>query len=81
MALQYSCLENSMDRGGWQATVYRVIELDMTEATQHTLFSCQLQVLEVQEYTGTFYSRWHLDLMKYGRDGGEWRESIFMIMI
>ena len=22
--LQYSCLENSMDRGGWQATVYRV---------------------------------------------------------
>ena len=22
--LQYSCLENSMDRGDWQATVYRV---------------------------------------------------------
>ena len=22
--LQYSCLENSMDRGGWRATVYRV---------------------------------------------------------
>ena len=22
--LQYSCLENSMDRGGWQATVHRV---------------------------------------------------------
>ena len=22
--LQYSCLENSMDRGAWQATVYRV---------------------------------------------------------
>ena len=22
--LQYSCLENSMDRGVWQATVYRV---------------------------------------------------------
>ena len=81
MALQYSCLENPMDRGGWQATVYRVIESDMTEVTQHTLFSCQLQVLEVQEYTGTVYSRWHLDLMKYGRDGGEWRESIVMIMI
>ena len=24
--LQYSCLENAMDRGGWQATVCRVAE-------------------------------------------------------
>ena len=29
--LQYSCLENSMDRGAWQATVHGVTELDMTE--------------------------------------------------
>ena len=29
--LQYSCLENSMDRGAWQATVHGVAkELDMT---------------------------------------------------
>ena len=28
--LQYSCLENAMDRGAWEATVY-VAELDMTE--------------------------------------------------
>ena len=29
--LQYSCLENSMDRGVWWATVYRVTkESDMT---------------------------------------------------
>ena len=33
--LQYSCLENPMDRGAWQATVQRVAELDTTEAT-HT---------------------------------------------
>ena len=34
--LQYSCLENAMDRGAWQATVHRVAkELDTTEATQH----------------------------------------------
>jgi len=26
MALQYSCLENSMDRGGWQAAVHRVAQ-------------------------------------------------------
>ena len=29
--LQYSGLENSMDRGDWQATVHGVTELDMTE--------------------------------------------------
>jgi len=32
--LQYSCLENSMDRGPWGATVHGVgKELDTTEAT------------------------------------------------
>ena len=29
--LQYSCLENSMDRGDWQATVHELKESDMTE--------------------------------------------------
>ena len=28
---QYSCLENSMDRGAWWAIVHEVIESDMTE--------------------------------------------------
>ena len=28
---QYSCLENSTDRGGWWATVHWVIESEMTE--------------------------------------------------
>ena len=36
--LQYSCLENPMDRGAWQATVHGVTQNcyqggDMTEAT------------------------------------------------
>ena len=31
--LQYSCLENPMDRGAWQAMVHSVAESDMTEAT------------------------------------------------
>ena len=31
--LQYSGLENPMDRGAWWTTVHSVTELDMTEAT------------------------------------------------
>ena len=31
--LQYSCLENPMDKGASQATVHRIAESDTTEAT------------------------------------------------
>ena len=29
--IQYSCLENSIGRGAWQATVHRVTKSDITE--------------------------------------------------
>ena len=32
-SLQYSCLENPMDKGVWQATVNWVAELDTAEVT------------------------------------------------
>ena len=34
--LQYSCLEDPMDSGAWQATVHGVTESDTIETTQHT---------------------------------------------
>ena len=38
--LQYSCLENPLDRGAWQATVHGVAELDTTGATEHACTQC-----------------------------------------
>ena len=35
--LQYSCLENSMDRGTWWTAVHEVEELDTTEWLTHIL--------------------------------------------
>ena len=34
--LQYSCLENSIDRGAWQATVHGIPKGQTTEHTHHT---------------------------------------------
>ena len=31
--LQYSCLENPINRGAWQTTLHMVAESDMTEVT------------------------------------------------
>ena len=39
---QYSCLENPMDRGAWQASVHRVTEWERTEVTEYTQVSDQV---------------------------------------
>ena len=50
--LQYSCLENSMDRGGWQATVPEAKSQTGTKQQQHVeacMFVC-LGVISVCLY-------------------------------
>ena len=52
-SLQYSCLENSMDRGAWWAIVHGMAELDMTEQLicslpiemKHALIKCKSTTL------------------------------------
>ena len=54
--LQYSCLENPMDRGAWRATVHRGHkESDMTEATQHA-DTCSRELCRGQSIIG-FHAR------------------------
>ena len=36
--LQYSCLENPMERGAWQAIVHGVAQSDKTEVIYHIIF-------------------------------------------
>ena len=43
--VQYSCLENSMDRGAWQATVHWVTESDTIEQVAHYLFETNFSPL------------------------------------
>ena len=47
--LQYSCLENSMDRGAWQAIVHGVVRLD--RATNTLIY-----ILHVSEYQQSSFS-------------------------
>ena len=46
--LQYSCLENSMDRQAWQATVHGVAESYMTKQLTHTKHGSHLIPIDRQ---------------------------------
>ena len=42
--LQYSCLENHMDRGAWWATVHGVAELETMEHSHKLLLSVKMDL-------------------------------------
>ena len=70
--LSYSCLENLLDRGAWQATVHGVTELDTIEATSHTCTyfhyghrKCSELFKSFEIFCDLFYSLAHINLDKY----------------
>ena len=62
--LQGSCLENPMDRGAWQATVFRVAESELTETTYHactfTFFAPLVSPARYLSISSDFYKNQHL---------------------
>ena len=66
--LQYSCLENPMDRGAWWATVHGVKELDTTEATDPA---------EIHKENISFFLSFHCDTQ--GLPCGRFSPSSFII--
>ena len=56
---QHSCLENSMGRGAWRATVHGVAELDMTEHAHYiTVQKCKVTQLKSSRACFKFLSAW-----------------------
>ena len=54
-SFQYSCLENSMDRGVWRATVHGVTKSwDMTEVTTLTQYFFMIKTFRKVEIEGEF---------------------------
>ena len=68
--LQYSCLENPMDRGAWWATVHRIVK-SLTQLNWLSTDACDLMAAKLMFWSPFF---WHLflDLSWLRSQKGEW---------
>ena len=67
--LQYSCLENPMDGGAWQAAVHRIAELDTTDQLHfHFSLSC------IGKGNG---NPLQCSCLEDPRDGGAWWAAVY----
>ena len=67
--LQYSCLENPMDRGAWKAAVHRVAE-SQTRLNDFP-FTSHFHALEKEMATHT------CSCLENPRDGGAWWAAVY----
>ena len=68
--LQYSCLENPMDRGAWEAAVHGVAK-SWTRLSNFT-FTFHFHALEKEMATHSSVLAWRIP-----RDGGAWWAAIY----
>ena len=61
--LEYSCLENPVDRGTWKATVHRITESDTTEALEHARI-----LTDMYTYTYTYIYTYTWDCSGHMRE-------------
>ena len=62
--LKYSCLENPMDKGAWQAIVHRFAELDTAEMTEHGCIYIYIYIY-IYIHTYTQYTYIHIYMHIY----------------
>ena len=75
--LHYSCLENSIDRGAWQATAHGVEESDTTEQLNtHTQDRGKLLIIQGTQPG----SLWHPREVAWGLRGKFKREGIYVYL-
>jgi len=93
--VQYSCLENSTDRGAWQAIVHGVTkELDMTEQLTHTFYIAHytssvpngFSLLQLYNYINGHIPLYtiliishELKFLFYGHSGSGFKENSFKL--
>ena len=71
--LQYSCLENPMERGAWKATVYRVTKsrTQLKQLSTHVCASWSWSYFWVGKWVESVAMRMNVKLALQGREEGE----------